>query len=695
MANSSLNISSLDFDTLKNNLKEFLKSQNTFKDYNFDGPNISVLLDVLSYNSYLNSFYLNMVASEMFLDSAQKYDSVISHAKELNYIPRSAHTSTSEVSFSIVTEGIDGRFTIPKGTNFTGTNSNGVFNFVTDETITITSPNEVYNVSNLRIREGTYFQDSFIVDSNIENQRFILSNQNLDANSITVAVSENFGVTESLYVRAENLFNLTGTSNVFFLQATGEKKYEIVFGDGYFGRKPQNSATIKISYIVTNGSDGDGVAAFSLIDDLGPINGGLVDVPTDISVAYPSTGGANQELIDSVKFSAPRYFATQQRAVTTDDYASLIMSAFGGEVADAVVIGGDALEPKLYGRVALYLKPTSGTIIPNFVKKKIERHLLDYITVPNRIIILDPEYVYCKVTSEIQYNKYITSKSAEELKIIALNTIANYSKNNLEEFANDLRYSRLVNAIDESDPSFVSNQTDIRIIKRYAPLPNYKNDEIFNINNPVKVDTAFAPGVSNKFDTVIKTTAFGAVGQNIIVVGKASGLKPGQIVSSTKGIVAGAYIVSINNTAVTLSENLVASLTGDIVSFDNSIMTHINLYGQDYETHFAHAAMITSKFTYNNPFDNVAYPQSYFEDDGAGKVNVYTTKNNIVMKLGTVGTIDYEKGIVNLKDISINAYDNYISFYFKPRNRDIYSTRNNIILIDPNDVSVSIIEEKK
>lgn len=694
MANNSLALSSLDFDTLKGNFKEFLKSQDTLKDYNFDGSNISVLLDVMSYNSFLNSFYLNMVASEMFLDSAQKYDSVISHAKELNYVPRSAHTSTSEVSFTISTEGISGRLTIPKGTNFSGTNANGNFNFVTDETYTVTSPNSTYIVSKLRIREGIYFQDSFIVDNDIENQRFVLSNENIDTSSITVNVSENFGVSNAIFVRAETLFNLKKTSNVFFLQATSDNKYEIVFGDGYFGKKPLNASVITISYIVTNGDQADNISSFTLLDDLGPVNGGIANID-DITSSYASTGGAIQELIDSVKFAAPRYFAAQQRAVTTDDYTSIVKNAFGGLIEDVVVVGGDALNPKQYGRVALYIKPTSGLIIPNFVKSKIENYLLDYIAVPNRVIILNPEYLYCKVTSEVQYNKYVTSRSADELRNIALNSIIDYSSTILEKFATDLRYSRLINDIDDSDPSFISNQTDIRIIKRYAPLINYKNTEVFNIDNPIKIEGGLSKNVISKFDAVYRTVAYGAVGQNVIVVENVSGIKPGQRVVSTSGIVAGSFVVGVSNTAVTISQNLVAPLVGTVVSFDESIMNHISLYGNDYDTHYEHAAMITSKFSYNNPFDNLVYPESYFEDDGNGKINVYTTKNNILMKLGTVGTIDYENGIVNLKDISINNYDNYISFYFKPRNKDIYSNKNKIIIIDPSDVTVSIIEEKK
>lgn len=295
MANSSLTLSSLDFDTLKNNLKKFLSSQDIFKDYNFEGSNINVLLDVLSYNSYLNSFYLNMIASEMFLDSAQKYDSIVSHAKELNYVPRSASHSVADISFTLETKDLNNKLTIPKGTKFYGTNSNGTFNFVTDQISTYVSVNDTFSVANLLIKEGSYFQDSYIMNYDLENQRFLISNKNIDISSISVNVSENYGANVTEFQKVNTLYNLDTFSNVYFIQAAENNLYEITFGDGLFGRRPLNEALITVKYIITNGSDGNGVKAFSLSDDLGFLNGGTAN-PSTITVNRESQGGANQEL---------------------------------------------------------------------------------------------------------------------------------------------------------------------------------------------------------------------------------------------------------------------------------------------------------------------------------------------------------------------------------------------------------------
>lgn len=482
MANSSINLSSLDFDTLKENFKTFLKSQDTFKDYNFDGSNMNVLLDVMSYNTYLNSFYLNMVASEMFLDSAQKYDSVISHAKELNYTPRSAHASVADISFTIDTTGITGRLTIPKGTRFIGTNSNGTFTFVTDQATTYISSNSTYTVANLQVNEGSYFQDSYVVNYDIENQRFILSNQNLDANSMVVSVIENYGATNTNFTKSTTLFNLDSQSNVYFLQATQNGQYEISFGDGYFGRKPLDSSTVLVSYIVTNGSDGNGVDNFTLADDLGTINGGTAN-PSDITVNVSAVNGANQESIDSVRFAAPRYFAAQQRAVSSDDYSSLIETQFGGQIGAISVYGGETIEPKKYGRVIVSVKPSTGTIAPDYLKQEIVKYMENYIALPNRIEITDPDYLYTKIDTSVNYSPYETSKTASEIKSAVLTTLINYNTDYLDQFGSDLRYSKLVSAIDDTDTSIISNQTDFRIIKRLSPLLNYTSSYDIDVGN--------------------------------------------------------------------------------------------------------------------------------------------------------------------------------------------------------------------
>lgn len=617
-ANSSLNLSSLDFDTLKNNLKTFLKSQSVLKDYNFEGSNMNVLLDVLSYNSYLNSFYLNMVASEMFLDSAQKLDSVISHAKELNYVPMSYSGAVANVNIVFETSGIStttGILSIPKGTRFFGTNSNGSYQFVTTDTQSYASTNDTFIVSNLQITEGSYNNESFLVNYDIENQRFILSDPKIDTDTLNVYVVENFGASNTLFTREPTLYGLDSTSNVYFLQATQNGQYEILFGDNNFGRRPLNASTVLVEYVVTDGSDGNGISEITMSDDIGFVNGGTI-VSVDVSVSANSSGGANQESIDSIRFNAPRYFATQQRAVSSDDYASLVRSKFQGEISDVAVFGGETLPEKKYGRVIVCLKPSSGTIAPNYVKDSIVRYLQDYIALPNRVETADPDYLYVRLSSTVQYDPYSTDKTVSEIKNIVLSAINDYSDVNLEMFDEDLRYSRLVARIDDSDLSIVSNQTDFRVIKRMAPLLNRTYTETLYFNNDLYIE-------SQPLET----------------------------------------------------------------------QSHIDYHGSNYNTHYAHASVISSLFTYNHS-DGVAYPFSYFEDDSQGNVDVYSLVGNQVSKLATVGTVDYARGIVKLNNISIAAYDNYISVYARTVNKDVFAGPKNIIVIDPNDVSVTV-EEKR
>lgn len=485
MANNSLSLTSLDFDTLKQSFKDYLSTQSVFKDYNFDGSNINTLLDVMSYNSYLNSFYLNMIHSEMFLDSAQKYDSVVSHAKELNYMPRSYSSSAAEVSFTLETSGLDGSVYIPKGTKFTGLNSNGSFVFTTKELASYTSSNNTFVVNDLSIYEGIYFQDTYTINYQDETQQFLMTNAQVDTDSLTVVLSENNGAQVKTLRRALDLFGLDSTSDVYFLQAAQDGLYEVIFGDGLFGRKPLNGSLLTLSYRVANGADADGVTMFSLDDDLTSYNEGGNISASAVVTSTPSAGGAANESIDSIKFSAPRYFATQQRAVASDDFSSLIISNFSGEVADVNVYGGETVYPKQYGKVIVSIKPSYGEVATNITKNKISNFMVNYSSLPTRIVITDPDYLYCSVESIIQYDTTKSNKSSSEIESIALDTIINYSKNNLEKFSRNLRYSRLVNAIDVSEGSITSNDTDIRIVKRISPLQNFPTSYDIDVGNVI------------------------------------------------------------------------------------------------------------------------------------------------------------------------------------------------------------------
>ena len=309
---STLDLTSLDFDALKNNLITYLQSQTQFKGYDFTGPNMNVLLDVLSYNTYLNSFYLNMISSESFLNSAQLRPSVVSIGKSLNYIPQSPRSAMATVNLSFATTGLSGNLIIPTGTIFVGRNSNDTFSFVTNQTYSILSAGDSFMVANVDVFEGKLFTETFIVDNTIENQKFILSNQNVDDTSITLSVSSDNGQNVASYSQVTNLYGLVANSYVFFVQEDRGQVYEVYFGDGVFGAVPPNGAAITTTYRVTNGSRGNGVQKVQMAQDLGPINGGIVRANTTMVSA--SQYGADIEGIESIRFRAPLHYQTQERS---------------------------------------------------------------------------------------------------------------------------------------------------------------------------------------------------------------------------------------------------------------------------------------------------------------------------------------------------------------------------------------------
>lgn len=483
MANSSLQLSSLDFDTLKQNFKNFLISQSVFKDYDFEGSNINVLLDVMSYNSYLNSFYLNMVASEMFLDSAQKLDSVISHAKELNYLPRSNRSSKAVVSFNLNTTGITSPIIIPKGTTFTGTNSNGVFTFITDNEHSYLSADSTFSISNLEIYEGSYLQDSFIVDNSIENQKFIMSNQNIDTDSLEVIVTENNVNTSYSFV--STLYNLKSSSTVYFLQATSDKKYEIIFGDNVFGKTPKNGSIITTSYRTTNGSDSNGVTLFNLDSDLGPINGGSATA-ADITVVSSALSGANSESIESIRFNAPRHYQSQGRCITDSDYESAVLQKYP-EVQYVSVYGGDITNTSVnFGTVYISPSTYSGTILTDNRKTDIESYINKISPIGIRIKVIDPDYMYINLSSTIHVNFANTTSSTPTIISKATNAVKSYNLNNLQNFNTAFRLSKLDQTINDSDIGIMSTETTATIFKIFSPPLNTSYTITCNFFNPIK-----------------------------------------------------------------------------------------------------------------------------------------------------------------------------------------------------------------
>lgn len=498
-ANSSLDLVSLDFDTAKNSLKDFLRSQDVFKDYDFEGSNINILLDVLAYNSFMNSFYLNMVASESFLDTAQLKDSVISHAKELNYLPRSAKSSRITLEeFYIYTVKTLSSLAIPKGTRFSGTSKGVSYNFVTDSVYINNTP--VYDpVSNtnsfkignrvdpedgspsymdpanqLVIYQGDYQTDTFVVDYTVENQRFVLTDPTIDTDSITVTVSENSGASRFNYIYASTLLGVKNTDTKFFLQPADNGRYEIVFGDDIIGRRPRNAAVVTVEYRVTRGEEGNGVTLFSLDTDVVGINGGgaMTDISiikSDSDVPGGSYGGAAAEDIEAIRFKAPRYFQTQERAVTTSDYQILLQNAFP-EIQAISVFGGETFDPPLYGKVYVSVKLKDVDGLPDAKKQEYIKFLEPRSPLSIDAVFITPENLYLKVTSTVNYNINVTTQRPDQIKNSVTNAIKIFNETYLDDFNAILRKSKLTTSIDNSDTSIVSNQTDLLIFKKIVPF---------------------------------------------------------------------------------------------------------------------------------------------------------------------------------------------------------------------------------
>lgn len=472
-ANSSIILSKLDFDSNRESLKAYLKEQDAFKDYDFESSNLSVLLDILSYNTYLNAFYLNMVGNEMFLDSAQLRDSVVSHAKELNYLPRSFASARARINISVTsTDASRKSLVIPKGTPFISRIGDNNYTFTTNENIVIASSNNIFTASDVTIYEGNYLSDTYAV--NYANPLiFKITNRNVDISSLSVLVIEDNGSTQIEYSRATSLFDLDSESTVFFIQPSTSDSYEIVFGDGVIGRKPKNNSIVVIEYRSCNGELPNGANKFI---SAGRIDGEAAVTITTNQAAY---GGAVAETLESIKYNAPRAFTTQERAVTAEDYENLLKINFA-EINAVSAYGGEDATPPQYGRIfiSVDLKDVDG--LPRVKQQEYTRFLRGRASVALEPIFVSPDYVYLGINSTVKYNINKTGLNPEDIRTLVISSMLNYASTNLNNFNRTLRYSRFIRAIDESEKSIVSNETEVVLIKYLTPS--------LNINQNITVD---------------------------------------------------------------------------------------------------------------------------------------------------------------------------------------------------------------
>lgn len=573
MANTNfLSTSELDFTSIKESLKTYLKAQDQFVDYDFDGSNIGVLLDILAYNTYLNSFYLNMVGSEMFLDTAQLKESVVSQAKELNYIPRSRASAEAVVNITIVPNDSPDSIVIPENYRFTTTVDGVSFNFYVNEDVIVTANDGVYQASNVSIFEGNLVTEFFDVTGNNQPDgvaTFTLQSETIDTRSIKVFVYEsNTSTAAYSYTQASSLYGLTGTSNSFFINGYKSNQYQIHFGNGVTGRRPSVGNRIKVVYRSTNGVLGNGAYNFSKTSS---IAGYSSIFATSVSAA---SYGAERESIDAIKFNAPRFFTTQERAVTAQDYINLIMAKFPQFQAVAAY-GGEELNPPQYGKVAIALKPYGTTGIVSDALKAQVVSFLNLKNITTEPTIVDPDIIYLIVQSNVKYNTQVATAGVNTLRTNVKNAIVNYGQTNLDKFGSDLAYSKLTTTIDEVDPSIVGNETYVKVSKRWSPTPQVSNTITFSFNNELYHEDNLYE-LPQGHELVLKTSPFTYVSGNdsyTAYIGD-NGLGSLRIYTDvTSGNTTNR--ISLNDTAGTVDY-----FTGDVVltaNVDSYIGSHINI----------------------------------------------------------------------------------------------------------------------
>lgn len=476
-ANSALVVSSLDFDTIRSNLVTYMQSQSQFKDYNYLGSNLSQLIDLLAYNTYMNAFYTNMAISESFLDSAQIRDSVVSRAKELNYTPRSRRSDKALVNIQITPTDAPASVSIPKGSSFNTRIDNDIFTFSTDSDIVVTAADN-YLASNVAIYEGVYVTEAFTVDNSITNQRFILNNTSIDTSSVTVNVQNSVTDTSnSNYVVATSLLGLTSSSNVFFIQAADKDRYEVIFGDNVTGNKPVNGNLISVTYRVSSGPLAAGATDFQSASS---ISGYPVSVTT-LAVGY---GGASAESIESIKFSAPRHYETQERAIIPEDYKTILYSRYP-DIRAINVYGGETVNPPRFGEVFISIDLNNFDGLQDSIINDIKSYLTTKMPITVEANVIPADYLYIDVAVDIIYNLNQSSKSSADIATLVASAIKAYNATYLNKFQVTFRYSRMASNIDDSDPSIVSSNITTRMIKKISPVTGVGATFALDYMNPI------------------------------------------------------------------------------------------------------------------------------------------------------------------------------------------------------------------
>ena len=457
-----LDISELDFENIKSSLKRFLSNQTQFKDYDFEGSSMAVLLDLLAYNTHYLAYNANFVANEMFMDTAQLRSSVASLAKLVGYTPNSARAPIADLQL-VINDATGSTVTIPAGTKFSSAIDGLTYTFVTVGDHVVQPIDGVYTAQSLEVYEGTYVSYNYTVDTSDIDQRFLIPSDRADSTTISVAVQNSASdVTTATYNKATSITELDGTSKVYFLQEAEDGQYEIYFGDGVIGKKLDDGNIISISYVVTNKTEANGATSFSLSGSIS----GFTDVT--ITVNSSAQGGAEPETLQSIKTNSANFYASQDRAVTVEDYKTKTKQLYAN-VQSVSAWGGEDNDVPFYGRVYISILPTSGSNLTESTKSRIITNLKKFSVASVTPVIVDPEITNIILRSSIKFDAGATTKVSDAIKSDVITTITNYNANTLQSFDNMFRHSKVVGLIDDTDDSILSNVTTVQLRKSFTP----------------------------------------------------------------------------------------------------------------------------------------------------------------------------------------------------------------------------------
>ena len=510
-----IQVANLDFEDIKSALKDYLRAQSDFTDYDFDGSALSTIIDTLAYNTYYTAFNTNMVVNELFIDSATLRDNVVAIAKQLGYRPKSITSPTAYISFTVTYSNptTDTELYLKKGTGFIASFDNTIYQYVVLDDVKAQVSNNTAIFTDIPIREGNQIVSTFTVNTSLRSQRFILDNTNIDTNTIRVKIFPTGGSFSEPYLVANNIIGIDGNSKIFFIEEIEYERYELVFGDGVLGKKLENGARIEVSYLRTAGPESNGVRTFvfsGVLENPDGVSPNAYDVTINSAVA--SSGGEELESTSKIRFNAPKAYGTQDRAVTAQDYAAIVRRVYPS-TSDILIFGGEDQDPPQYGKVFIVLKPSDASYLTSLTKKQITDEVKKYVVASVEPVIVDPSILFIEINSKIFYDSLITDQTASQIRDKVIGSVQSYLDNSdTEQFNGKFRYSKIVGVIDDADRSINSNLTTVTMRKDFYPQLNstfyyeicFQNSFDIDCDEPVLSSTGFRVTEYPNFDVYVE-----------------------------------------------------------------------------------------------------------------------------------------------------------------------------------------------